>query len=106
MTAPLSGQFETANRPLATGMFGGKKQVIAPRGSYVVQGVGDPKYGYRGDGYYWNMFGDLVAGTNDYGAISTITGVPIGTPEAPDAAAGSNVGMGGNPGYMMGSSPV
>lgn len=105
MTTPLSGQFDPKGK-LATGMFGGQKQVIAPRGSYVVAGVGDPRYGYAGNGYMWNNYADLMSGTSQFGDISTITGVPVGTPEAPDAAAGFNVGQGGTAAYMAGSSPV
>lgn len=82
MTAPLS-LVQQVGRPLATGMFGGKKQVIAPRGSYVVAGVGDPAMGYEGNGYYWNNYPALIAGTSNFGQVSTIPGVPVGTPEVP-----------------------
>lgn len=83
MTAPLSPQFEPKGK-LATGMFGGQKQVIAPRGSYVVNGVGDPAMGFNGDGYYWNLYANLMSGTSDVGPISTSTGSPLGTPEPED----------------------
>lgn len=79
MSAPLSALQQT-NRPLATGMMGGKKQVIAPRGSYIVQGVGDPAMGYAGYGYYWNVYPGLIAGTSRFGGVSTETGSPVGTP--------------------------
>jgi hypothetical protein len=84
MTAPLS-LAQNSSRALASGMFGGQKQVIAPRGSYVVQGVGDPAMGYDGTpGYAWNVMPGLIGGLSDFGQVSTDTGVPVGTPEVPD----------------------
>jgi len=79
MSAPLSSQFE-ADQNLATGMFGAPRGRIAPRGSYVVQGVGDPAMGYSGYGYFWHNYPALIAGTSDYAAMSTTTGAPVGTP--------------------------
>lgn len=105
MAAPLSGQF-SSDRKLATGMFGGVKQTIAPRGSYVIQGVGDPAMGYSGYGYYWGPYMSLTSGTSDFGQVSTVTGVPVGTPEASDTVARLNVGTGGMAPAMSGSSPV
>lgn len=91
MTAPLSGQFLSEEQGnLATGMFGGPRTRIAPRGSYVVQGVGDPTMGYNGYGYYWGQYPAIVGGTSDYQAMSTVTGVPVGTPESDT---GKNAGL-------------
>lgn len=83
MTAPLSA-IQQSGQPLATGMMGGKKQVIAPRGSYIVQGVGDPAMGYSGYGYFWNNYPALIGGTSRFGDVSTETGVPVGTPVPQD----------------------
>jgi len=79
MSVPLSS-VQHSNGALATGMFGGPRGVKAPRGSYVVMGVGDPAMGYSGYGYFWNNYPSMVAGTSDYAAVSTTTGVPVGTP--------------------------
>lgn len=83
MSVPLSAS-QHSQKALATGMFGGEKQVIAPRGSYVVQGVGDPNLGYAGEGYFWNNWPALVAGQSRFADISTETGVPVGTPVPQD----------------------
>lgn len=65
-----------------TGMFGGPRGRIRPRGAYAVAGVGDPRYGYAGTpGYAWNVMPGLLGGISGYAALSTITGVPVGTPE-------------------------
>jgi hypothetical protein len=94
MSAPLSGQFyQEEQQDLATGMFGGPRGRIAPRGSYTVQGVGDPAMGYNGYGYYWGQYPAIVGGTSDYQAMSTITGVPVGTPE-PEYQSEAKVGGG------------
>ena len=77
MSQPLSGQQFVKQE---TGMFGGPRGRISPRGSYTVAGVGDPSYGYAGYGYYWNAYPAMVAGQTDFGGVSTETGVPIGTP--------------------------
>lgn len=92
MSTPLSGpQFES-DQNLATGMFGGPRGRIAPRGSYVVQGVGDPAMGYSGYGYFWNNYPALIGGTSEYAAMSTVTGAPLGTPDV-----GSEKKVGGGP---------
>ena len=95
MTAPLE-PIPASNRNLSTGLFGGQKQVIAPRGAY-----NDPTFNYM-----WNGYADLMSGTSDFGQVSTTTGVPVGTPEVSNPAAELNVGGGGTAAYMMGSSPV
>lgn len=79
MSVPLSA-VQHSNQPLATGMFGGPRGAKAPRGSYIVQGVGDPAMGYAGYGFFWNTYPALIAGTSDYAGVSTTTGVPVGTP--------------------------
>lgn len=80
MTAPLSGQFVDPRRKLATGQFGGPKEIIAPRGAYTVPGVGDPQGGYNGDGIMWDEMPAVIAGLPSGEPISTTTGVPVGTP--------------------------
>lgn len=92
MTAPLSGQFDAPQRNLATGMFGGPRGAKAPRGSYIIQGVGDPAMGYAGYGYYWGQYPAIIGGYSDYQAMSTATGSPVGTPEAQ-----SDAKVGGGP---------
>lgn len=92
MTAPLSGQFDE-NRPLATGMFGGPRGIKATRGSYIVQGIGDPAMGYNGYGYYWGQYPAMVGGLSGYQSMSTETGVPLGTP-APQEEQQEKVGGG------------
>jgi hypothetical protein len=80
MTAPLSGQFEEEQRKLATGQYGGRTAIIAPRGKYTVAGVGDPRYGYTGAGIMWNEMPAVIGGLPSGEPISTTTGVPVGTP--------------------------
>lgn len=79
MSVPLSAAQQSSGA-LATGMFGGPRGRIAPRGSYVVMGVGDPAMGYSGYGYFWNNYPSMIAGKSDYAGMSTTTGVPVGTP--------------------------
>lgn len=92
MSAPLSGVQHSTDRQ-TTGMFGGPRGRIAPRGSYVVQGVGDPAMGYSGYGYFWGPYTQLMSGSANYAGMSTITGVPVGTPNVPD----NELKVGGGP---------
>jgi hypothetical protein len=79
MTAPLS-----ASQPFPeqeTGTFGGPRGRIRPRGSYSFAGVGDPLMGYNGYGAFWTQYPGIIAGESGYGAMSTDTGSPVGTPD-------------------------
>lgn len=91
MSLPLSSQF--GEQP-ATGMFGGPRGRIRPRGSYAVAGVGDPKYGYAGYGAFWGLYPALIAGQSGYGDISTTTGSPVNTPieQGQEKVGGGSVG--------------
>lgn len=77
MTAPLSGV--QAFPQQTTGMFGGPRGRVSPRGAYTVMGVGDPNLGYSGYGYYWNVYPGLVSGQQGVEGVSTEAGVPVGT---------------------------
>jgi hypothetical protein len=79
MTSPLSPEFDNAQHQVA-GMFGGPRGRKSPRGSYTIPGVGDPKKGYSGYGYYWGPYSQLMSGTSDIAGLSTETGSPVGTP--------------------------
>ena len=90
MTAPLS-----ASQPFpeqVTGMFGGPRGRISPRGAYSFAGVGDPLMGYAGYGAFWQQYPGIIAGQSGYGAMSTTTGAPVATP-----AEESMVKVGGGP---------
>jgi hypothetical protein len=79
MTSPLSVEFNVEGRQ-ATGMYGGPRGRVSPRGSYTVPGVGDPAKGYSGYGYFWGPYTQLTSGTSDIAGLSTETGSPVGTP--------------------------
>jgi hypothetical protein len=82
MSAPLSAvQYSPRQTP---GMFGGPRGRITPDGAYTATGTGDPKYGYRGDGWYWNQYPNVISGINGYAAPSTQTGMPLGSPDPED----------------------
>ena len=83
MSVPLSGQF--GGTELTTGMFGGPRGRIRPRGSYSFAGVGDPLMGYNGYGAFWTQYPGIISGQTGYGGMSMQTGVPVGTTE-PDAS--------------------
>lgn len=78
MTAPLSAS-QSAPEQVA-GMFGGPLGRIRPRGAYSFAGVGDPAMGYAGYGAFWQQYPGMIAGVSGYGAMSTTTGVSVGTP--------------------------
>jgi hypothetical protein len=81
VTAPLSGQFDQeANQ--TTGMFSAPRTNIAPRGV-----VNLPQDGpvYAGSaGIYWDQMPAFIGGQSGYQALSTETGVPMGTPAVED----------------------
>jgi hypothetical protein len=79
MTMPLSPEFDNL-APGPNGIYSSVRDKITPRGSYTIQGVGDPNKGYSGYGYFWGPYMDLTSGTSDAGSISTDTGSPVGTP--------------------------
>lgn len=92
MAVPLSCQF-TQEEQQVTGMFGGPRGVIRPRGAYTVAGVGDPNMGYQGNGFYWNTYPGLLGGLSQYQNVSTETGSPVGSVGTADTAK-----VGGGPG--------
>jgi hypothetical protein len=81
MSAPLSANQMAASRPLATGIYGSDRDLIAPRGSYIpidnsLMNV------YQGNaGNQWSGMPAFIAGTSNYAGLSTVTGVPEGTPD-------------------------
>ena len=78
MTAPLSGmQYQSE---MVTGMFGGPRGRIRPRGSYSFAGVGDPTMGYNGYGMFWQQYPNMIGGMAVGGGASTETGATVGTP--------------------------
>lgn len=85
MTTPLSYQFDSEGQQVA-GMFGGPRGRIRPRGAYTVMGVGDPKLGYNGYGFYWSTYPGLLGGQSAYQNVSTETGMPVGSVQTADMA--------------------
>jgi hypothetical protein len=84
MTVPLSYQFSDEEQQ-ATGMFGGPRGRIRPRGAYTVTGVGDPNMGYNGLGYNWNTYPGLLGGQSGYQDVSTETGMPVDNTHTADS---------------------
>lgn len=79
MSAPLSGaQYQSE---MVTGMFGGPRGRIRPRGSYSFAGVGDPTMGYNGYGMFWQQYPSVIAGQQIGPGPATDTGAPVGTPD-------------------------
>lgn len=78
MTVPLSGAQPFPEQ--VTGSYGAPRGRIRPRGSYSFAGVGDPLMGYNGYGAFWAQYPGIIAGQSGYGAMSTTTGAPVGTP--------------------------
>lgn len=69
-------------------MFGAPRGRIRPRGAYSFAGVGDPLMGYNGYGAFWTQYPGIIAGQSGYAAMSTTTGVPVGTPSEESFAKG------------------
>lgn len=78
MTAPLSSQFEQEEQK-ATGMFGGPRRLIAPRGAQSV--VQDGPIYAGSAGVYWNQMPAIIGGIADFAGLSTETGSPMRTPD-------------------------
>jgi hypothetical protein len=81
--------------------MGGPRRRIRPRGSYSFAGVGDPLMGYNGYGAFWTQYPGMIAGQSGYGGMSTITGVPVGTPSED-----SMKKVGGGPSRALGDTAV
>ena len=92
MSVPLSGAQPFPQQ--TTGMFGGPRGRVSPRGAYTVQGVGDPAQGYNGYGYYWNEYPGLVSGQQGIEGVSMDVGSPVGTQ---DVATQDSLKVGGGP---------
>jgi hypothetical protein len=87
MTAPLSGQFSQEEQR-AMGMFGGPRGVYGPQGTGAAyeeqmrQRFNRPvETGYSGAGYYYSQVPAMYGASSGYAALSTVTGVTMGTPE-------------------------
>lgn len=79
MTAPLSGpQFPPE---AVSGMFGGPRRTIRPRGAYTFAGTGDPLLGYNGYGMFWQQYPSVIGGQQIGPGPATETGAPVGTPD-------------------------
>lgn len=88
MTAPLSGQFDQEEKQ-ATGGYAGPRGQIAPRGVINLPQDGPVYAGSAG--IYWDQMPGLIGGVSDFVGLSTVTGVPMGTP---DVQAEAKVGGG------------
>lgn len=95
MSSPLSSQQPYPEQ--VTGMFGGPRGRISPRGAYSFAGVGDPLMGYNGYGAFWQQYPGIIAGQSGYAAMSTATGSPVGTPTEE-----SMLKVGGGPSQALG----
>jgi hypothetical protein len=90
MSAPLSSKLFGSGVPQGTGTGSHVRDYIAPRGV-----IGIPQDGpeYAGSaGIYWDQMPAIIAGSSGYSALSTETGVPMGTP-----AIDSELKVGGGP---------
>jgi len=89
MTAPLqghpvlAGQFAEPHLQ-TTGMYAGPRGEVLPRGA--LNPPQDTTVYAGSSGIFWDQMPAVISGATNYAGVSTITGVPMGTPE--DAESG------------------